>query len=80
MTTYLLHHRHSPAECGAAFAAWAGFESPLRHRRAPSTCLSGGHSVWWQVTAANAAAALAMLPHFVAERTTLTPVRDVEIP
>jgi hypothetical protein len=80
MTTYLLHHRHTATECATAFAAWAGFESPLRHRSAPSTCLSGDHSVWWQVTAADAAAALAMLPRFVAERTTLTPVRDVEIP
>jgi hypothetical protein len=80
MTTFLLHHRHTAAECGAAFAAWTGFDSPLRHRRAPSTCLSGDHSVWWQVSAADAAHALALLPRFVAERTTLTVVRDVEIP
>jgi hypothetical protein len=80
MPTFLLHHRHTAAECAAAFAAWRGYESPLRHRRAPSTCLAGDHSVWWQVSATDAAAALAMLPRYVRERTTLTRVRDVEIP
>jgi hypothetical protein len=80
MTTYLLHHHHTAAECAAAFASWAGFDSPLRHRPAASTCLSGDHSVWWRVTAVDAAAALALLPCFVRERTTLTVVRDVEIP
>ena len=27
---FLLHHRHAPEECGASFAAWRGFPSPLR--------------------------------------------------
>ena len=62
----------SPArrrECAAAFAAWSGFDSPLRHRPAPSTCLAGGHAIWWRVEAATHAAALALLPRYVAERT-----------
>jgi hypothetical protein len=78
--TYLLQHAHAPSECAVAFAAWTGFESPLRHTRAPSTCLAGGHSIWWRVQAADAAAALAQLPRFVARRTVLVEVRDVEIP
>ena len=40
MPLFLLHHRHVPAECAAAFAAWTGFESPLRHESAASTCLT----------------------------------------
>ena len=35
MPTYLLHHQHAAAECGAAFAAWNGFDSPLRHLHRP---------------------------------------------
>jgi hypothetical protein len=80
MNTFVLHHRHTAAECAAAFASWAGFDSPLRHRRADSSCLAGDHSVWWRVTAADASAALAQLPRFVRERTTVAVVRDVEIP
>jgi hypothetical protein len=80
MATFLLHHRHTAAECAASFAAWAGFDSPLRHRRAASTCLAGDHSVWWQVNAPDGHTALALLPRFVAERTTIARVREVEIP
>jgi hypothetical protein len=80
MPFFLLHHQHDPAECAAAFAAWTGFDSPLRRRHAASTCLSGGHAVWWRVQAENAAAALALLPRYVARRTVPIEVRDVEIP
>ena len=80
MPFFLLHHRHQPLECAAAFAAWTGFSSPLRHTPAPSTCLAGGHSIWWTVEAADRLAALSLLPRFVAERTIPTEVRDVEIP
>ena len=38
-------HQHQPHECAAAFAAWQGFQSPLRHARVPSTCLTGGHGL-----------------------------------
>ena len=80
MPVFLLHHRHEPGDCAVAFAAWAGFESPLRQRPAPSTCLAGGHAIWWRVEAPDRAAALALLPPYVAERTTPIPVRDVQIP
>ena len=80
MPVFLLHHRHEPGDCAVAFAAWAGFDSPLRHRPAASTCLAGGHALWWRVEAQDRAAALALLPRYVAERTTPIPVRDVEIP
>ena len=80
MPLFLLHHHHAADECDAAFAAWKGFDSPLRHRPAASTCLSGGHAVWWRVEAADAAAALQLLPRFVRSRTNATRVRDVEIP
>ena len=80
MPDFLLHHQHAPRDCAAAFAAWAGFDSPLRHRPAASTCLVGGHALWWRVQAEDGAAALALLPRFVAERTTPIQVREIEIP
>jgi hypothetical protein len=36
--------------------------------------------VWWRVEASDLAGALALLPGYVAERTTAIEVRDVEIP
>jgi hypothetical protein len=80
MAWFLLQHQHEPHECAAAFAAWAGFDSPLRHGRAPSTCLTGGHALWWHVQAAHPHDALALLPRFVAARTDAIEVRDVAIP
>ena len=80
MPLFLLHHQHEPRECAAAFAAWTGFDSPLRRHAAASSCLTGGHAVWWRVQADDHDAALALLPRYVAERTTPIEVRDVEIP
>ena len=80
MSDYLLHHRHEASECGVVFAAFAGFESPLRHKGALASCCSGGHSIWWTVDAASEEAALALLPFYVAERTTAVPVNEVRIP
>ena len=80
MAFYLLHHRHDALECDTAFAAWQGFASPLRSQPAASTCLAGGHAVWWRVEAPDRAAALALLPPYVARRTDAIPIRDVQIP
>ena len=80
MPQFILHHRHGPDECAAAFAAWNGFESPLRRRPAAATCLTGGHCVLWRVEADDDEAAAALLPRFVAARTEVVEVRDVEIP
>ncbi|HYG96176.1 MAG TPA: hypothetical protein VD741_03620 [Solirubrobacterales bacterium] len=80
MPTYLLEHRHEAAECEAASAAWRGFESPLRHRSTFSSCLGGGHRIWWQVEAADEGAALAQLPPYVADRTVAVRVRAIALP
>ena len=80
MPIYLLHHEHSADECDAAFAAWTGFDSPLRHRPAASTCLAGGHALWWRVEAADGDSALGLLPRFLRRRTRVVSIRDVEIP
>ncbi len=80
MPVYLLHHQHEPGDCATAFAAWQGFDSPLRHRPVISSCVTGGHALWWRVSAANPLAALALLPAFVAGRATATEVRDFQIP
>ena len=80
MPMFLLHHQHTAAECAAAFAAWQGFESPLRRHPASSTCLDGGHALWWRVEVPCREAALALLPPYVARRTDVIALRDVEIP
>jgi len=84
MARFMLSHSHGPEECGVVFAAWRGFESPLRRAAATSSCESvdGGsaHAIWWQVDAPDRDAALALLPPFVAERTQATEVKEVPIP
>jgi hypothetical protein len=80
MARYLLHHRHSPEDCGVVFASFRGLESPLRHRATLASCRSGGHAIWWTVDAANEAEAMRLLPSYVAERTTASPVSEVRIP
>jgi hypothetical protein len=77
---FILSHRHAPGECAAAYAAWHGFDSPLRHHATISSCVEGGHAIWWTVSAESGDAALALLPPFVAERTTSVRVREVQIP
>jgi hypothetical protein len=62
------------------FAAFRGHESPLRHRPTLASCGFGGHAIWWSVEAAGEAEALALLPFFVAERSTATKVEEVEFP
>jgi len=80
MAQYLLQHRHEPHECGVAFASFKGHRSPLRHQPTLGTCRSGGHAIWWTVEAATEQDALGLLPAYVAERTTVTSVTEVEIP
>jgi hypothetical protein len=80
MPRYVLHHRHQPHQCGAVFASFKGHESPLRHQVTLASCRTGGHAIWWTVDAASEAAALGLLPFYVAERTTAANVNEVEIP
>ena len=80
MHRFLIHHSHAPPECGVVFAAFKGHDSPLRHRQTPASCQFGGHSIWWFVDADSESDALALLPPYVASRSTATRVRDVEIP
>ncbi|MCC7076928.1 MAG: hypothetical protein IT198_07370 [Acidimicrobiia bacterium] len=80
MTRFLLHHHHEPQECGVVFAAFKGYASPLRHQATLASCRWGGHAIWWTVNAASADDALDLLPPYVAERTAVTRVSEVEIP
>jgi hypothetical protein len=80
MPCFLIHHRHEPHECGAAFAAFKGHESPLRHRATMASCGYGEHAIWWWVEAAGEQEALGQLPFFVAQRASATRVAAVEIP
>lgn len=80
MSRYLLQHHHQPRECGVVFASFKGHASPLRHRATLTSCRSGGHAIWWTVEAESEADALALLPTYVAARTTVERVSEVEIP
>ena len=80
MPQYLLQHRHPPAECGVAFAAFKGHDSPLRRQLTLASCRAGGHAIWWTVDADSEDDALRLLPFYVAERTTVTRVSEVRIP
>jgi hypothetical protein len=80
MSRFLLHHHHEAGECGVVFAAFKGDQSPLRHQPTVASCRSGGHEIWWTVDAAGEDQALALLPFYVAARTTAIRVSEVEIP
>jgi len=80
MSRYQLQHRHEPHECGVVFASFKGHESPLRHRTTVASCRSGGHAIWWTVDAASEEDALRLLPSYVAQRTTVARVSEVDIP
>ena len=80
MPRFLVHHRREPHQCGIAFTAFKGHDSPLRHRAALASCPAGGHAIWWAVEAASEDDALRQLPFYVAQRSTVTQVTEVEIP
>jgi hypothetical protein len=80
MPRFVLHHRHDVHECGVVFASFKGHTSPLRHKPTLASCRSGGHAIWWTVEGASEADALALLPSYVAERTTAASVSAVDIP
>jgi hypothetical protein len=80
MPRFMLEHHHAAAECGAVFASFNAFESPLRQRSTAASCHYGGHRIWWEVDALTEEEALARLPRYVAERTAVTRVRTTEIP
>jgi hypothetical protein len=80
MALYLLQHRHELAECAASFAAWKGFDSPLRERSAWSSCPTGGHHLWFIVEAPDAKTALGQLPRYLALRSEAVRVAEVSIP
>jgi hypothetical protein len=80
MSRFLLQHRHSPDECGVVFASFRGHKSPLRHQLTLASCHSGGHAIWWTVEAASEQDALELLPFYVAARTTIARVGEVQIP
>jgi hypothetical protein len=80
MPRFLVHHRHAAHECGVVFASFRGHESPLRHRATLASCAEGGHAIWWELDAQDEKAALALLPFFVAERSVVSRVSQVDIP
>ena len=82
---FVLSHRHAPEQCGVAFAAWRGFDSPLRHHSALGSCPTdngkgGEHVLIWTVDAAGPEQALALLPPWLAERAEVRRVGEVPIP
>jgi hypothetical protein len=86
--TFFLIHRHTPAECSISYAAWNGFDSPLRGRTVQSTCARHevgdparglGHEVFLSDRARDADSAMAQLPPYVRERTRAREVTEVMI-
>ena len=80
MARYLLHHRHQARECGIVFTSFKGHQSPLRHHTALASCPDGGHEIWWTVQAETETDAIRLLPFYIAQRTTITRVSEVQIP
>jgi hypothetical protein len=80
MARFVLSHSHEASACRTAYAAWNGFDSPLRGGYAVASCATGGHRMFWTVQAASAEVALALLPPYVAERCDANEVKDVPIP
>jgi hypothetical protein len=80
MSQFLLEHRHTASECGVVFSSFRGHQSPLRRQSTLASCRAGGHAIWWTVEAASEDDALLLLPHYVAERTTVERVGEVQIP
>jgi hypothetical protein len=86
MNRFVLSHRHAASECGTAYAAWRGFESPLRHGHTLATCPSdpatagSQHLLIWTVEAATKGEAMDLLPPWVKERTEVRRVAEVLIP
>ena len=62
------------------FASFKGHQSPLRHQTTLASCRSGGHEIWWTVDAESEEDALCLLPFYVAERTIVARVSEVQIP
>lgn len=80
MGQFVIHHHHRARDCGVVFAAFRGFDSPLRRRPTLASCPTGGHEIWWFATAADASGALDLLPPYVAATSTATRVEQVDIP
>jgi hypothetical protein len=69
VASFLLTHQHEPQECAVVAAALRECSNPLCDHRPCGSCPSGGHRLWWTVTAADQRAALSLLPSYVAQRT-----------
>jgi hypothetical protein len=80
MPLFIIHHRHDANECPAAYAAWKGFDSPLRRQGAKSSCPWSGHDIWWDLDAVDADDALSYLPPYVGERSVAIRIGQVDIP
>jgi hypothetical protein len=76
----MLEHSHEAQTCEIAYAAWSGYDSPLRHRHTVASCAIGEHRIFWLVEAGDAQAALRQLPEWLAERTVVREVSEVTIP
>ena len=79
MARFVLAHAHDHAECQIAYAAWRGYESPLRGLEAMASCANGEHRMYWTVDADTASDALLQLPPYLAARTRASEVQPVTI-
>jgi hypothetical protein len=80
MPQFVVLHAHQARECRTAYAAWSGFDSPLRKQPALASCATGAHRIYWTITADDEQAALAQPPGWLAQRAEIAEVREVGIP
>jgi hypothetical protein len=72
--SFQLDPPHAPEKCGAAYASFKGGDSSPPDESASAAYGDGGHALWRTVEATHESEALALLPHFVVEGTTVTKV------
>jgi hypothetical protein len=80
MVPFRLTHRHAAQECPTVYAAWKGFDSPLRGHQATSSCRWGDHQIWWDLEGTNEDEVMSYLPGYVADRAQAVRIGEVEIP
>jgi hypothetical protein len=80
MASFRIAHRHEPEECAVVYAAWKGFDSPLRGHTTTSTCRWGDHQIWWDLETVDQDEAMSYLPRYVADRAVALRIGEVDIP
>ena len=69
MATFMLQHTHRAEDCGHLFPSSQSYDPSLKGKPFFCTCPSGDHGCFFQVEAAGAEEALALLPEAIRSTT-----------